>query len=122
MALYCAGQPAPAVAMDLGVSVNGVYGFLGERELMRSQSEAAKLANDRRRFTEDQWRRVQHTIEQLRACNSDYSSPVPGNWNGIRIEGGSAIRLTTPRFVMGMAMVGNLPGASSLCFQAHRQS
>jgi len=47
--LYCAGWPAPAVAQELGVSANGVYELLRERELVRSKSEAQRLANARRR-------------------------------------------------------------------------
>jgi len=46
---YCAGQSAPAIAQELGVSVNGVYELLRERGVMRTKSEAQRLANERRR-------------------------------------------------------------------------
>ena len=49
VALYCAGWAAPAVAEELGVSVNGVYELLRERGVVRSKGEAAKLASGRRR-------------------------------------------------------------------------
>jgi len=49
VALYCAGQSALAIAAELGVSQNGVYELLRERELVRSKSEAQRLANDQRR-------------------------------------------------------------------------
>ena len=49
VALYCAGWAAPAVAEELGVSVNGVYALLRERGVVRSKGEAAKLASGRRR-------------------------------------------------------------------------
>ena len=73
MELYCTGESAPAVAQELGVSVNGVYGLLRERELVRSRSDAQLLAHGRR-IAEDRERRVQHTVEQLRACNGGHSS------------------------------------------------
>jgi len=71
--LYCAGWAAPAVAEELGVSMNGVYALLRERGVVRSKSEAQRLANARR-IAEDRERRVQRTIEQLQACNGDYAS------------------------------------------------
>ena len=71
--LYCAGWAAPAVAQELGVNLNAVYELLRDRELVRSGSEAQLLANARR-IAEDQERRVQRTIEQLRACDGDYAS------------------------------------------------
>lgn len=73
VALYCAGWSAPTIAQELGVSVNGVYELLRDRELLRSWSEAQRLANARR-VAEDQERRVQRTVEQLRACDGDYAS------------------------------------------------
>jgi len=73
VALYCAGWPAPAIAEELGVSENGVYELLRERELVRSKSDAQRLANERR-VAEDQGRQVHRTIEQLRVCAGDYAS------------------------------------------------
>lgn len=47
--LYCAGWWAPAIAEELGVSVNGVYGLLRERGVVRSKSDAQRQANARAR-------------------------------------------------------------------------
>ena len=47
VALYCAGQSAPVVAAELGVSENGVYELLRERGVVRSKSEAQRLVGRR---------------------------------------------------------------------------
>jgi len=46
--MYGAGWAVPAIAQELGVSVNGVYELLRERGVVRTRSESIELAGRRR--------------------------------------------------------------------------